>query len=110
MATMRVPSFPRCLLAAAFYFCRPVEAEDKFDICKQRVERIRNGTEVFPTTYNGVALTIDNKTIEEYMYWGHVSGMNEEYERTSRQSFLTLTTEGRVSSILQTMTQGLLTT
>lgn len=107
---MGFPSFFRCLLAAAFFFCRPVEAEDKFDICKQRVERIRNGTEVFPTTYKGVALTIDNKTIEEYMYWGHVSGMNEEYERTSRQSFLTLTTEGTVSSIGETMTQGSLTT
>ncbi|KAK0751960.1 hypothetical protein B0T18DRAFT_458127 [Schizothecium vesticola] len=91
---MGVSSFSLCLLAAAFFSCRPVEAEDKFDICKQRVERIRNGTEVFQTTYKGVALTIDNKTIEKYMHWGHVSGMNEEYERTSRQSFLTLKTEG----------------
>jgi len=100
-AIMGFSSVSLCLLAAAFFPCRPVKAEDKFDICKQRVERIRNGTEIFQTTYKGVALTIDNKTIEEYMYWGHVSGMNEEYERTSRQSFLTLKTEGMGPSTLQ---------
>ena len=94
MATMRFPSFPLCLLATAFFCCGPAKAEDKFDICKQRVERIRNGTEAFPTTYNGAVRTIDNETIEELMYWGPVGGMNDEYERTSRQSFLTLTTEG----------------
>jgi hypothetical protein len=103
LAIMGVSSVSLCLLAAAFFSYRPVEAEDKFDICKYRVERIRNGTEVFPTNYKGVALTIDNKTIEEYMYWGPVHGMNDEYDRTSRQSFLTLTTEG-TGSFTATMT------
>ncbi|KAK4202353.1 hypothetical protein QBC40DRAFT_43685 [Triangularia verruculosa] len=37
---------------------------------------------------------INNVTIERYMYRGAVRGMNSEYARTSRDKFITITTEG----------------
>lgn len=66
------------------------DSGSKFDICKIRVERIRNGTETFGT--------INNETIEDYIYDGPVQGMNPEYARTSRNKFLTLKTSGKLPS------------
>lgn len=58
----------------------------KFDLCKNRLDRILNGTEV----YNG----IDNITIHQYFYHGTVGGMRPEYARQFRDTFVTITTEG----------------
>lgn len=58
-----------------------------FDICKSRVAGILNGTETFKD--------VTNETIGQFLYHGPVQGMNPDFERTSRASFVTLTTEGK---------------
>ncbi|KAK4180625.1 hypothetical protein QBC36DRAFT_19517 [Triangularia setosa] len=57
-----------------------------FEKCQQRVNNILKGEE----EWNG----INNVTIEQYMYRGPVRGMNPQYEQTSRDQFVTITTEG----------------
>jgi hypothetical protein len=61
---------------------------DRFDECKIRLERILNGTETYGP-YN-------NETIRSsgIMYNGRVKGMNSEFAQTSRDQFLTITTDG----------------
>lgn len=59
---------------------------DKFDRCKIRLDNIMNGTESLGT--------INNDTIDEWLYNGKVWGMNDEFARTSRDSFITVTTRG----------------
>ncbi|PVH82981.1 hypothetical protein DL98DRAFT_570190 [Cadophora sp. DSE1049] len=61
---------------------------DRFDECKIRLECILNGTETYGP-YN-------NETIRSsgIMYSGVVKGMNPEFAKTSRDQFLTVTTDG----------------
>ncbi|KAH6869418.1 hypothetical protein B0T10DRAFT_533871 [Thelonectria olida] len=76
-----------CLLVEAI-FLRSAICYDlgKFDKCKIRIDRILNGTETFGA--------INNDTIAPFLYTGPVRGMNIEYAQTSRNSFITLTTQG----------------
>ncbi|KAK4643897.1 hypothetical protein QC761_300030 [Podospora bellae-mahoneyi] len=57
-----------------------------FERCQKRVTSILEGKE----EWNG----INNVTVEQYIYRGAVRGMNSEYEQTSRDKFITITTEG----------------
>lgn len=74
-----------CFVAAGIRLAL-CQAESKFDICKARLDRILNGTEVFRG--------ISNETIEQYMYRGPVGGMRPEYAAQFRDTFITITTEG----------------
>jgi len=74
-----------CFLAAGFRLAL-CEEVSKFAVCKDRLDRILNGTEI----YHGIS----NETIEQYMYRGPVGGMRSEYAAQFRDSFITITTEG----------------
>ncbi|KAM7201779.1 hypothetical protein V8F20_004740 [Naviculisporaceae sp. PSN 640] len=76
------------LLLAPPGFCQSDQAVSgsQFDICKDRLDRILNGTLVFND--------IDNITIHRYLYHGPVGGMRPEYARIYRETFITITTEG----------------
>ncbi|KIL90227.1 hypothetical protein FAVG1_05957 [Fusarium avenaceum] len=76
-----------CLLTVTLFSIGAIGQHlDKFDRCKIRLEGIMNGTETFGT--------INNVTVTEFIYTGPVRGMKNEYARTSRNNFTTLTTEG----------------
>jgi hypothetical protein len=78
--------------AAMLVFARTAlaDAPDKFGRCKILIESIMDGT-----PYGD----INNITIEKYIYRGHVHGMNVDFERNHRDSFLTITTEGKHSPV-----------
>lgn len=67
-------------------------AGDRFDQCKIRFERILNGTEVYGP--------FNNETIRSsgIIHTGFVRGMNSEFAKTSRDQFLTVTTDGMLVS------------
>lgn len=78
--------FGRVLALAVCIGFTVAEKLDKFDQCKIRVNGILDDNETFGD--------INNETIASYIYDGPVRGMNAEFARTSRDSFITLTTEG----------------
>jgi len=77
---------PSCLIVTALFQNGLSKPESKFDICKVRLDRIRNGTE----TYRG----IDIETVHQYLYHSPIRGMKDHYARTSRDKFIAITTEG----------------
>ena len=86
---MTPPAILLCFVAAASHLTAAQSISDtrsKFDACKVRVDSILNGS----TTWHGIS----NETIGPYLYLGPVRGMNPDYERDFRSSFLTLTTQG----------------
>ncbi|KAH8587272.1 hypothetical protein B0O99DRAFT_694636 [Bisporella sp. PMI_857] len=81
-----MPSLTVYLLVAASWWKSVVS--DRFDQCKIRFERILNGTEIYGP--------FNNKTIlsSGIIYNGPVQGMKPEFAKTSRDKFLTVTTDG----------------
>jgi len=78
------------LLSAAIFLPRLTAGQDfvgpGFDTCKDRIDKILNGTE----SWRGIT----NETISQYLYTGPVRGMKPKYERSSRVNFVTVTTNG----------------
>jgi hypothetical protein len=78
-----------CLLAAALFGASAIGRESLFDICKDRVEGIKNGTE----TFHGIT----NETIAQYLYTGPVRGLSSEL----RKNITTIKTQGMSLSLRQ---------
>ena len=89
MALRNYQFYLTCLVAALSYPA-VVGGQDLvgtgFEVCKIRLGSILNGS----NTWRGIS----NETIAQYQYFGPVRGMNPEYERMSRNRFITLTTQG----------------
>jgi hypothetical protein len=75
------------LLAAALFGASAIGRESMFDICKDRVEGIKNGTE----TFHGIS----NETIAQYLYTGPVRGLSSEL----RKNITTIKTQGMSLSL-----------
>jgi hypothetical protein len=76
-----------CLLAAAMFGGIAIGRDSMFDICKDRVKGIKNGTE----TFQGIT----NETIGQFLYTGPVRGLSSEL----RDNITTITTQGMSPSL-----------
>lgn len=86
MVSLCLRMLPSYLAAASFVPLALCQPESKFEVCKARLDRILNGTEVF----HGIS----NETIEQYIYRGPVGGMKPEYAQRFRNTFIAITTDG----------------
>jgi hypothetical protein len=71
-----------CILAIALFGGTVTGGGSKFDICRDRVQGIKNGTE----TFQGIT----NETIGQLLYTGPVRGLRSEL----RSNITVITTEG----------------
>lgn len=71
-----------CLLAAVLFGGIATGRNSMFDICKDRIQGIKNGTE----TFQGIT----NETIGQFLYTGQVRGLSSEL----RDSITVITTQG----------------
>jgi hypothetical protein len=75
-------SLSSCLLAAALFGGLAIGRVSMFDLCKNRIDGIKNGTQ----TFRGIT----NETIGELLYNGPVGELSVEL----RNNFTTITTQG----------------
>lgn len=80
-------SLSRWLLAVAFFGGVATARDSLFDICRDRISSIRNGT----STFNGIT----NETIEQYIHFGPVRGLPTEL----RDNLTVITTAGMLLRI-----------